>query len=123
MHPETKELVSTEQWKSMDKAQRSTYLTSSIYDWVSKSYTVASDYDRNVMMVIPAAVDTSHWHDFIWPASRLICFLKGRVKFTLPGKAAQSSTVPTAVVLFSKDPKIINAFWVNFEDLGKVVLP
>lgn len=92
-----------------------------IASWISKGLT-ASAVGANVIMVIPAAVDTKHWHSYVWPSASRICFLKGRVKFDLPGNpASQAATHATAVVLFSESYRVASQFDTVFKDSGFIV--
>lgn len=92
-----------------------------IMQWIAKARH-ASCNGSNVIMVIPAAVDTRHWHLFVWPHAARICFLKGRVKFDLPGNPkGQASTTATAVVLFSESYKVASDFDDVFKEKGHIV--
>lgn len=59
--------------------------------------------------LIPSRTDTRWWHEHIWDVSRNafrpgveVRFLKGRLKFGLPGKpATNSAPFPSAIVVFN----------------------
>lgn len=124
-----------------------------ISEWIEKAW-LASTKGSNVIIVIPAAVDTKHWHRYVWQHAARICFLEGRVKFDLPDKTCPyckgegqieatygyemcdqcegervipqggaSSTVATAVVLFSDNEYAKTAFELEFVGHGHVMAP
>ena len=123
-----------------------------ISKWIENAW-LASTKGSHVIMVIPAAVDTKHWHRYVWRYAAAICFLKGRVKFDLPDKtcplckgegqieatygyemcdecegertvkqALASSTVPTAVVLFTQNAMAAHRFQEVFHGPGHVIM-
>jgi hypothetical protein len=92
----------------------------SIYNWVMKG--AVAGRHTPVLMLIPAAVGTKHWQNIIFDTADKICFLRGRVKFLLPGKD-NVSTTPSAMVLWggAVDDGILTRFHEAFEPLGKIV--
>jgi hypothetical protein len=90
----------------------------SISDWTEK----ASNAEKAAcIVVIPASVDTKHWHEFVFPKAKSICFIEGRVKFGMKGNYSSPTTGPTAAILFNPQGKMFNpAFRQAFEQLGKV---
>lgn len=52
----------------------------SVIDWVKKANT-SSQAGAEVIMLIPAAVDTKHWQAVIFPEATAICYVRGRIKF------------------------------------------
>ena len=70
-----------------------------IKDWVKKAYE-ESLKGATVVCLIPSRTDTKYWHDYIFPYSREITFLKGRLKF---GNSKNSAPFPSAIVVFKED--------------------
>lgn len=48
--------------------------------WVGRCVQEYRDHKTQVLLLIPAAVDTRHWHEHVTTAAR-VCFLRGRVRF------------------------------------------
>jgi phage N-6-adenine-methyltransferase len=69
---------------------------SDIKQWVRKCY-IESLRGSLVVMLIPARVDISYWHDYIFPYAREIRFIRGRLKFN---KHKNPATFPSAVIIF-----------------------
>jgi site-specific DNA-methyltransferase (adenine-specific) len=67
-----------------------------IAKWVGRCVQAARDGSR-VVLLVPAAVDTRHWHDMIFRHAAEICFLRGRVEFV---GAKASAPFATALVYF-----------------------
>ena len=70
-----------------------------IKDWVKKAYE-ESLKGATVVCLIPSRTDTKYWHDYIFPYSREITFLKGRLKF---GNSKNSAPFPSAIIVFKED--------------------
>jgi hypothetical protein len=66
-----------------------------------------------IMLLLPAAVDTQRWHDFVWHADA-ICFFKGRLQFT---GADASAPMAMAMAYWGPTPPFMAAF----HDVGRVV--
>ena len=66
--------------------------------WVQKAVASSTSpvYARTIML-LPAAVDTRHWQQDIFPNARAICWVRGRIKF-LGAKA--SAPMACALVYF-----------------------
>lgn len=69
---------------------------SDIKNWVEKCY-LESLKKVIVVMLIPARVDTSYWHDYIFPYANEIIFIRGRLKFN---GHKNPSTFPSAIIVF-----------------------
>ena len=69
-----------------------------IKDWVKKAYE-ESIKGATVVCLIPSRTDTKYWHDYIFPYSREITFLKGRLKF---GNSKNSAPFPSAIIVFKE---------------------
>lgn len=65
--------------------------------WAEK----AAATNHFVALLIPARTDTKMWHEQIFPKASCVIFLKGRLKFSRPGTEGQSSTFPSALVIYS----------------------
>lgn len=62
-----------------------------IAKWVGRCV-LASQMGSQVVLLVPAAVDTRHWQGLIFPTSDAICFLRGRVRFIGAKAAAPFAT-------------------------------
>ena len=69
-----------------------------IKDWVKKAYK-ESLKGATVVCLIPSRTDTKYWHDYIFPYSHEITFLKGRLKF---GNSKNSAPFPSAIIVFKE---------------------
>jgi len=69
--------------------------------WIEKCYReVADGHVRLVVALLPVRTDRKVWHDFVFPYSTEIRFLKGRVRFLKKGVRFTSATFPSAVVVW-----------------------
>lgn len=76
---------------------KGTYKRYSIYDWVFKcvqSYQLI----RHLFLLIPAAIETRHFHDFIYSTATAILYPKGRIGY-LDEKGEEIGSPPMASVL------------------------
>ncbi|WP_088840664.1 DNA N-6-adenine-methyltransferase [Listeria sp. ILCC797] len=72
--------------------------------FIEKAYIESKqDYNKQVVLLIPARTDTKAWHEYIFPFAADIRFLKGRVKFELKGEVLNSAPFPSAIVIFKKE--------------------
>ena len=67
--------------------------------WVEKAYK-ESLKGATVVCLIPSRTDTRYWHDYIFPYSSDIKFIKGRLKF---GSGKSPAPFPSAIIEFKKD--------------------
>ncbi len=56
---------------------------SDIRPWAEKCRKEA-EYGAEILLLVPASVDTAWFHDVVWPSADALCFLRGRVKFIPP---------------------------------------
>ena len=104
------------------------------------------------LMLGPARTETAAWHDYVWPAASRVCFLRGRLVFEVPPckrghdwqprmvmvkrklkqklvcrhcdvEKPTSAPFPSALILYSNTPEIVDRFGVVFRDTGSVVAP
>lgn len=72
-----------------------TLVMASISDWTGKCYIeTESNPELVVVQLLPAAVDTKHWHEVIFRHANSVCFIKGRLKFV-----GASASAPMACAL------------------------
>lgn len=93
-HRETKLVVSAAEWKEVPPPERKNYDRFTLGDWVKK---IVAEHERalcEVILLSPANVDTSVWHDLIFPTAHATCFLRGRVQFE---GATQVAPMPIAL--------------------------
>ena len=63
-------------------SDRSRFLKSTVGNWIRKCALEAGMLpDREIILLVPAAVDTQHWQQIIFPTSQALCFIEGRVRF------------------------------------------
>lgn len=67
--------------------------------WIRKGYEEGCKPNTIVVMLIPARTDTIFFHDYCMRAKE-IYFIKGRLKFTIDGKASDPAPFPSMVVVF-----------------------
>ena len=67
--------------------------------WIEKAYK-ESLKGAVVVCLIPSRTDTRYWHDYIFPYSSDIKFIKGRLKF---GSGKSPAPFPSAIIEFKKD--------------------
>jgi phage N-6-adenine-methyltransferase len=97
---------------------------SQCYAFVEKAYTECVINRVTTVILLPARTDTKWFHNFIWDKHKNkpydfdhfkveVRFLKGRLKFKLPGKKANSAPFPSMVVIFrpKEKPKEIDITW------------
>lgn len=67
--------------------------------WVEKGAAEAAIQKVNVVMLLPARMDSRWFHNIVMPRANHVFFVKGRIKFKLPGKK-NAATFPSIVVVF-----------------------
>ena len=72
---------------------------SQIKKWAKKCYEEGQKNDTLVALLCPARTDTSFFHDYCIKGGRII-FIRGRIKFELPGQNNNSPLFPSMVVVF-----------------------
>lgn len=70
--------------------------------WIEKCFTESRKPKTVCVMLIPARTDTKAFHEFIYGKAE-IRFIRGRLKFTIDGKTAQSAPFPSMVVVFRQE--------------------
>lgn len=90
-----------------------------IVDWIKKCYESHINYNSNVMALIPVAVNTRHWKDYIFGKSS-ICFLYDtRLKFLINGMVSgKGAPMACAMIYWSND---CDRFYDVFSKFGYVV--
>lgn len=68
-----------------------------IHRWIEKAAAEAALGRCDVVMLLPARVDTVWWHDLVLAYATAVVFFKGRVKFV---GAENSAPFPSVVVYF-----------------------
>lgn len=82
--------------------------------WIEKASKESNSDLTRVVCLIPARPDTKVWHNVIFPNAKVICFIKGRLKF---GNSKDSAPFPSALVVFGNN---INEYQMNvLNNLGK----
>lgn len=84
--------------------------------WIEKAHD-ESTKGSTVVCLIPARPDTKIWHNIIFKKAKVICFIKGRLKF---GGSNDSAPFPSALIVFS--PHITNNQIECLSSLGKTFI-
>jgi hypothetical protein len=121
VHRETLRIVEADEWKQIPSEERSAYDTKSIGMWTAKCRAEHEAYAAEVCLLIPASVDTTHWHRDVWPVASAVGFFKGRLQF-LGAHESKGWCAPMACALayFGHRPQRFEA---AFRPSGKVVRP
>ncbi len=79
------------------------------YKWVGKAATEVANASQptTVVCLLPARTDTKWAHEFVYPNSESITFIKGRLKFS---NSAVSAPFPSMVVVFTNEPLSVEQF-------------
>jgi len=75
-----------------------------LYEWVEKCANEAKE-GNNICLLIPARTDTKYQHELIFKHARLVCFVRGRLKF---GNSKNSAPFPSQIVLFTNGEIMLN---------------
>lgn len=87
---------------------RESVKSSTIADWVRKMLGAHRQYNSEVIGMIPAAVGTHHFHEFVWKNADAICFPEGRLSFGgKPADGKKGDVAPMDVCL---------PYWGRFPD-------
>jgi phage N-6-adenine-methyltransferase len=90
-------------------------------DWMAKAY-AESQAGALVVCLIPSRTDTRYWHEFVMQASQ-IRFIKGRLKFEMPGQPkSNSAPFPSAIVVFGGVKSWPNAIGWDYRATGQTQL-
>lgn len=80
-----------------------------IRQWVQRAVEESLYHDKLVVMLVPARTDTVWFHRYLWcrryhrPVSGVqLRFLPGRLRYVLPGGAAQPAPFPSLVVVLGR---------------------
>jgi len=88
--------------------------------WVYEANKYSYNTMRTVVMLLPARQDTRLWQNFIFPEADLICFIKGRLKFSGHENAAPFGS---ALVVFHSYPyqMIKDDEKQLYKDIGRII--
>lgn len=111
--------LSKKEWDELPEDEQATYRASTIASWVEKAALAAAN-GSEVVMLLPAAVDTAHWQKHILSGASAVCFPKGRLKFV---GAAAGAPMACALVYWngSAGTAGTEAFQAAFASHGKVL--
>jgi hypothetical protein len=82
----------------MTKEEKVDYRSSSIKDWVKKCEITYLDTGAEIFLLVPAAVDTSHWQNTIFKSAKSICFFRGRLHYVQPDGSSGPAPMASALV-------------------------
>lgn len=83
--------------------------------WVEKCANEYLQGRAQVILLLPAAVDTRHWQGPIYTSAAAVCYIQGRLKFV---GAAASAPMATALVYWGHEGDRFCRFFEDMEDLG-----
>lgn len=92
-----------------------TWRKTTIAQWVERARRF-QDGGLTTVMLLPAAVDTHHWQDVIFPYASALCHPQGRLRFV---GAAQGATMAVSLVLFAPD---CNLHWDTWDQWSETFL-
>lgn len=67
--------------------------------WVAKAAQESQKPSTKIVALLPARTDTKWFHDHVLPFAQ-IEFLKGRLKFTLPGQTLGPAPFPSLIAIY-----------------------
>lgn len=118
--------MTAKDWKKAVDKQKKALLADgwerhTIADWVNKAANEAEEHGLNWVHLGPAAVDTAYWHNTVEKTAAAVLFIKGRLKFELVDfktlkvvSTGNAAPMPCALVLWTKDPAILDRFYKVF---------
>ena len=91
-----------------------------IKNWLEKCSSANSQFNSEVLALIPVATNTSHWKEFIFPKATSVCFLSDtRLKFLENGKdKVKGAPMACCMVYWGNDSE---KFFEVFSEYGAVV--
>lgn len=74
--------------------------------WIEKTIEETRNFADSVVMLLPAATDTTWFHDLVLPHADVI-FMRGRIRFHGPdGKPRGTPKAGTILAVFPKRPQV-----------------
>lgn len=78
--------------------------------WIRKAYNETTspppDGAQLVVLLIPARTDTAYFHDYLYTnPNATLCFLRGRLKYTLNGRPQQAAPFPSMLATLTPPTK------------------
>ena len=91
-----------------------------IYYWIKKCADAHERFGSEVLALIPVAVNTSHWKEYVFGKANSVCFLADtRLKFIINGNSLnKGAPMAVAMVYWGKHTE---KFYDIFSKLGAVV--
>ena len=76
-----------------------------IRDWLKKCYEAHTKYGSEVIALVPVAVNTGHWKNYVFGKAEGVCFLADtRLKFLIKGKdEGKGAPMACAMVYWGKN--------------------
>lgn len=87
--------------------------------WVKKAHDEYVENKVTTVLLLPARTDTSYWHDYIFGVDAIVCFLRGRLRFTdEDGNSTNSAPFPSALIIY--DPFNVSKMpFITMDDILK----
>lgn len=92
----------------------------SIKNWLEKCYNAHTEYQSEVLALVPVASNTSHWKNYVWNKATAICFLYDtRLKFMINGETkTKGAPMSCAMIYWGKN---FHKFQEVFSEFGAVI--
>jgi hypothetical protein len=116
-HRETGIAITAKEYSQLTRPEKKLYQGIPINAWARKWVNEHRELGLEVIALTPANVDTTLWHEAIFPSVNVICFLDGRVTFE---GAEQVAPMPIALSYWGDKP---NYFAEEYEPLGEILVP
>jgi len=79
--------------------------------WIAKARheteRTEGDLCRRAILLVPARTSNRWWHEHVMGVAAYVIFVKGRIKFTLPGKK-NCATFPSVIIIFDPETRGLN---------------
>ena len=91
-----------------------------IRDWLRKCLHASEHFGSEVLALVPVAVNTGHWKNYVWGGATAVCFLYDtRLRFLVDGKdQGKGAPMACAIIYWGKN---YEAFFEEFLKFGAVV--
>lgn len=88
----------------------------SIKHWLRRCKQANLDHGSEVMALVPVAVNTKHWKQFVWGHASAVCFLYDtRLKFLVEGKdEGKGAPMACAMVYWGSNPEKFLEVFIEF---------
>lgn len=88
----------------------------SIKKWLARCANANTEYESEVLALVPVATNTGHWKKFVFGAATGVCFLYDtRLKFLVNGQnGGKGAPMSCAMIYWGKDFERFSSFFTRF---------